>query len=68
LARNADIEERSVDAMRKRSSEVLNEAYSLGIKYYDCARSYGKAEEFFSQWAKDKNLSPTEIVTGSKWG
>ena len=32
---------RSVDAMRAHALTVMDEAYALGLRYFDCARSYG---------------------------
>ena len=32
---------RSVDAMRAHALAVMDEAYALGLRYFDCARSYG---------------------------
>jgi aryl-alcohol dehydrogenase-like predicted oxidoreductase len=49
------------------ASEVLNAAYENGIRYFDAARSYGRAEFFLSQWI-NKKLKPGNIVAGSKWG
>ena len=45
---------------------VLDEAYQLGVRYFDAARSYGKAEDFISHWLDGKTLS--DVVIGSKWG
>ena len=42
-------------------------------RYFDAARSYGRAEEFLSSWIASKGhvrapSGPDAIVTGSKWG
>ena len=42
-------EERTVEAMRAHAHEILDEAVSLGIRYIDCARSYGLSEECATQ-------------------
>jgi predicted aldo/keto reductase-like oxidoreductase len=45
-----DIPGTSVDAMRSHAAEVLDAAWEAGIRYFDTARSYGRAEEFLSSW------------------
>lgn len=58
----------SVDAMRARAHEVLDAAWSLGVRYVDAARSYGRAEEFVASWLSARGIAPGEVVVGSKWG
>ena len=52
--------------MQQQTHLVLDEAYTLGFRYFDAARSYGKAEDFISSWLEGKTLS--DVVIGSKWG
>lgn len=52
--------------MAKRASEVLSEAYHLGIRYLDTARSYGKGEVFLADWFNSTKFS--NLIIGSKWG
>ena len=59
---------RSVDAMRARALEVLDAAWSLGVRHVDCARSYGRAEEFVGAWLAARPGRRTEVTLGSKWG
>jgi len=71
LGRGEDLSEcgeRSVEAMQRRACEVLDEAWRLGIRYYDCARSYGRSEEFMSAWLKTSELKKEDVAVGSKWG
>jgi aryl-alcohol dehydrogenase-like predicted oxidoreductase len=56
----------SVGALRRRAHELLDAAYEAGIRYFDAARSYGRAEEFLGQWLRDRD--PPDVVVGSKWG
>lgn len=56
----------SIDSMMGHTHSVLDQAYDLGIRYFDMARSYGQSEYFFNQWLKRKN--PANIICGSKWG
>jgi aryl-alcohol dehydrogenase-like predicted oxidoreductase len=58
--------DRSVDALRDRSFQVLDAAYEAGVRYFDAARSYGRGEEFLGDWLRDRD--PDDVVVGSKWG
>ncbi len=58
----------SVVAMERHSHAVLDAAYAAGIRYFDTARSYGRAESFISTWLSKKGLRPGKISLGSKWG
>jgi len=57
-----------VDAMRTHSMAVLDIAYDAGIRYFDAARSYGRAEEFLAAWMTQRDLGAEAINVGSKWG
>jgi aryl-alcohol dehydrogenase-like predicted oxidoreductase len=58
---------RSVDAMHTRVDALLDEAYRAGVRYFDVARSYGRAEEFLAGWLATHPVGP-DVVVGSKWG
>jgi aryl-alcohol dehydrogenase-like predicted oxidoreductase len=67
LGHGADLgADRSVEALRARSFEVLDVAYASGVRYLDAARSYGRGEEFLGAWLRDRD--PHDVVVGSKWG
>src|SRR5256885_15327258 len=69
LGREHDIgTDRSVNALERRSHEVLNAAYDAGIRYFDAARSYGFAERFLASWLRQRGLPPKAVTVGSKWG
>jgi aryl-alcohol dehydrogenase-like predicted oxidoreductase len=69
LGRENDIgPDRSVDALERRSHEVLDAAYDAGIRYFDAARSYGFAERFLASWLRQRGLPPKAVTVGSKWG
>jgi aryl-alcohol dehydrogenase-like predicted oxidoreductase len=69
LGRDRDFgADRSVDALERRSHEVLDVAYDAGIRYVDAARSYGFAERFLASWLRGRGLTPTDVTVGSKWG
>jgi aryl-alcohol dehydrogenase-like predicted oxidoreductase len=58
--------DRTVDAMRAASWEVLDAAYAAGVRWVDVARSYGRAEEFLAGWLADR--APAGLTVSSKWG
>jgi aryl-alcohol dehydrogenase-like predicted oxidoreductase len=67
LGHGADLgADRSPEALRARSFDVLDAAYAAGVRYLDAARSYGRAEEFLGAWLRDRD--PPDVVVGSKWG
>lgn len=69
LGRDDDLgPDRSVEAMRRRTWEVLDEARRLGIGHVDVARSYGRAEELLAGWLVDRQVAPDELTVSTKWG
>src|SRR4051795_8374998 len=60
--------DRSVEAMERHAHEVLDVAYASGIRYFDAARSYGRAEAFLASWLAARGLTPGDVTVGSKWG
>ncbi|WP_327427355.1 aldo/keto reductase [Streptomyces sp. NBC_01236] len=68
LGREEDLPaERSVDALRERTHELLEAAYAQGVRYFDVARSYGRSEEFLADWLNGRP-DIDDVVVGSKWG
>jgi aryl-alcohol dehydrogenase-like predicted oxidoreductase len=57
-----------VSALERRAHEVLDAAYDVGVRYFDAARSYGRAEEFLASWLESRGISPGDVTVGSKWG
>jgi aryl-alcohol dehydrogenase-like predicted oxidoreductase len=64
--REDDLPDRSVHGLRARTFSMLDAAYDSGIRYFDAARSYGKAEEFLGGWLAARGYA--DAVCGSKWG
>ncbi len=64
--REQDLPDRDVAALRARTFAMLDAAYAAGIRYVDAARSYGRAEEFLSDWLSLPGHPG--VVVGSKWG
>jgi aryl-alcohol dehydrogenase-like predicted oxidoreductase len=55
-------------AMRERAHAVLDVAWRAGVRYFDAARSYGRAEDFLGTWLASRRHPPADAVVGSKWG
>ncbi|MEU6402814.1 aldo/keto reductase [Streptomyces sp. NPDC046985] len=68
LGRDRDLPaDRTVDALRERTRDLLDAAYAQGVRYVDAARSYGRSEEFLADWL-DGRPDADDVVVGSKWG
>jgi aryl-alcohol dehydrogenase-like predicted oxidoreductase len=57
-----------VAEMEAHAHRVMDAAYEAGLRYFDAARSYGKAEQFLGTWLRKRGLTPGEVGVGSKWG
>jgi aryl-alcohol dehydrogenase-like predicted oxidoreductase len=57
-----------VGVLRSRAHEVCDAAYASGARYFDAARSYGRAEEFLGSWLTERGLGRDQVSVGSKWG
>lgn len=69
LHRSRDLpRSRSVGTMRSLAHRLLDHAFAAGIRYFDAARSYGRAEEFLAGWMDLRGLRGGAVVCGSKWG
>jgi aryl-alcohol dehydrogenase-like predicted oxidoreductase len=67
LGHGADLgDDRSPDTLRARTHTVLDHAYAAGVRYFDAARSYGRAEEFLGDWLRSR--APAGVTVASKWG
>ena len=60
--------DRSVGALGQRCDEVCDAAWENGIRWFDAARSYGRAEQFLSRWLTRRGIGPEEVTVSSKWG
>ena len=63
LARNYD-----VAAMAAHTHAVLDAAWQAGVRYFDAARSYGRAEKFLGAWLRARQIPQDAVTVGSKWG
>src|SRR5207237_8222510 len=57
-----------VAALGASAYAVLDTARAARVRYFDAARSYGRAEEFLSSWLSSRWISPGDVTVGSKWG
>ena len=57
-----------VAAMEARAHAALDAAWAAGVRYFDAARSYGRAEEFLGHWLAARQIPPRAVTIGSKWG
>ena len=58
---------RTIQDLDRQTGVVLDAAYAAGIRYLDCARSYGLSERFLAHWV-GAHPEITDITIASKWG
>lgn len=58
----------AVSAMERRTHAVLDAAWDAGVRYFDAARSYGRAELFLASWLASRKIPQPAVTVGSKWG
>src|SRR5215207_8243684 len=46
----------SVATMQAHTHAMLDHAWAAGIRYFDAARSYGRAEEFLGSWLRQRTF------------
>lgn len=68
LGHGDDLTSTDVAAMEAHAHAVLDAAWAAGIRYFDAARSYGKAEQFLGSWLRSREIAPDAVTVGSKWG
>jgi aryl-alcohol dehydrogenase-like predicted oxidoreductase len=68
LGHGEDLQDRSVEGLAARTHELLDAAYAGGLRHFDAARSYGRAEEFLGSWLRSRAIEPGAITVSSKWG
>ncbi len=55
-------------ALEQHAQTVLDDAYSMGVRYFDTARSYGDGEAFLGRWLDKTSVTGAELTVSSKWG
>jgi aryl-alcohol dehydrogenase-like predicted oxidoreductase len=68
LGHGRDVEDPAVERMERAAHDVLDAAYEEGVRAFDAARSYGRAEAFLASWLDRRGLAPGEVQVSSKWG
>ncbi len=58
----------SISEMEQHAHLVLDTAWNFGIRYFDAARSYGRAEAFLASWLNKRRIPEDQVTVGSKWG
>ena len=58
----------NVEALENHTRDMLDAAWRAGIRYFDAARSYGRAEAFLASWLSTRVVESTAVTIGSKWG
>ena len=57
-----------MDEMESAAHDVLDAAYEGGVRWFDAARSYGRAEAFLASWLRRRGLQRGDVTVSSKWG
>ena len=69
LGHAADLEgDYDLTRMEAHAHAVLDAAWEAGVRYFDAARSYGRAEAFLASWLAKRQIAPGAVTVGSKWG
>lgn len=58
--------DKSEEAFKQNTFNVLDFAYQKGVRYFDTAPSYGKGEAFLQEWNNSKKH--IDAILGTKWG
>jgi len=65
LGHGDDVADASLGGMERAAHAVLDAAYDRGVRHFDAARSYGRAEAFLSSWLRARGLRRDEVVVYS---
>jgi aryl-alcohol dehydrogenase-like predicted oxidoreductase len=57
-----------IPSMEAHAEAMLDAAWGAGVRYFDAARSYGRAEAFLAGWLASRQIAPGAVTVGSKWG
>jgi aryl-alcohol dehydrogenase-like predicted oxidoreductase len=60
--------EYDIPAMEQHAHAVLDTAWAAGVRYFDAARSYGRAEAFLGSWLTARGIAADDVFVASKWG
>ena len=68
LRHGDDVRHDDVAHMEQAAHDVLDAAYAGGIRHFDAARSYGRAEAFLASWLRARGIAAGQVAVSSKWG
>jgi aryl-alcohol dehydrogenase-like predicted oxidoreductase len=68
LGHGDDVGDGSIEGMEEAAHAVLDAAYEGGIRHFDAARSYGRAEAMLGAWLERRGFAPGDLAISSKWG
>jgi aryl-alcohol dehydrogenase-like predicted oxidoreductase len=68
LGHGDDVADATLGGMERAAHAVLDAAYERGVRHFDAARSYGRAEAFLASWLAARGLAPGDVAVSSKWG
>jgi aryl-alcohol dehydrogenase-like predicted oxidoreductase len=68
LGHGGDLPSTSPAEMEAHCHRVLDAAWSAGVRSFDAARSYGRAEEWLASWLRERGIAPGAVQVSSKWG
>ncbi|MFT5168645.1 MAG: aryl-alcohol dehydrogenase-like predicted oxidoreductase, partial [Saprospiraceae bacterium] len=60
------VESFSLEALKQKAWDMLDNAFEQGVRYFDTAPGYGMAEQVLIDWVNKKGDDSIEIAT--KWG
>lgn len=66
VGHSEDVVDGSEAGMQRTAFEVLDEAWRLGVRHFDTARSYGQGEAFLAAWLAARGHQAARV--SSKWG
>jgi aryl-alcohol dehydrogenase-like predicted oxidoreductase len=68
LGHGDDVADASIEGMERAAYAVLDAAWDGGVRHFDAARSYGRAEAILAGWLRTRDRRPEDVVVSSKWG
>lgn len=64
--RQSQVDNSDLNQFKQKGFDLLEKAYTSGIRYFDTAPGYGLAENLLLNWLKSKNDDSIQVAT--KWG
>lgn len=64
--KDSRVKDTSIAAFKANTFEVLDSAYTEGVRFFDTAPSYGKGESFLMDWVQLRKHK--DVILSTKWG